>query len=142
MVWYYLAIGLTIIANLFYHLAQKSVPGNVNPFVSLIATYFTAILVSLAILPFYRQGPGIRESLKSLNWASIAVGVAIVGLELGFLLAYRTGWKISLAAVFSNVAVALLLIPVGVLLFREHLSGVNLLGLAFCVLGLVLTNIK
>lgn len=142
MVWYYLAIGLTIIANLFYHLAQKSISENVNPFVSLIATYLTAIVISLAVLPFYRQGPGVRESLKSLNWASIALGVAIIGLELGFLLAYRTGWKISLAAVFSNVAVALLLIPIGVFWFREHLSGVNLLGLAFCVLGLILTNIK
>lgn len=140
--WYYLAIGLTIIANVFYHLAQKSISGNVNPFVSLIATYLTAILISLAILPFYRQGPGIGESIKSLNWASIVLGVAIIGLELGYLLAYRMGWQISLAGVFSNVAVALLLIPIGVLLFREHLSGLNVLGLAFCVLGLILTNIK
>jgi len=63
-------------------------------------------------------------------------------LELGFLLAYRAGWKISLGPLVSNVAVAILLIPVGLLLFREKISLVNLIGIGVCLLGLVLVNHK
>jgi uncharacterized membrane protein len=57
---------------------------------------------------------------------------------LGFLLAYRSGWRISVAAVATNVAVTLLLVPIGIMVFKDHLSLRNVLGLIFCVLGLVL----
>ena len=139
---YYIAIGLTIIANLFYHIFQKSIPENVNPFVSLIATYISAIVVSLAVFLIYPGNSNIPLTLKSLNWASFALGIAIVGLEVGFLLAYRAGWNLSIAAAFSNVAVTLLLIPVGIILFKEKLSVINITGLVFCVLGLILVNYK
>ena len=79
-------------------------------------------------------------SLRQVNWASFALALAIVGLEIGFLLAYRAGWNIALTAAVSNVAVTLLLIPVGLLLFKEKVSLVNIFGVILCVAGLVLVN--
>jgi multidrug transporter EmrE-like cation transporter len=61
-------------------------------------------------------------------------------LELGFLLAYRAGWNISLAGLVSNTTVAMLLLPVGLVLFRERLSGINAVGVVVALLGLVLMN--
>ncbi len=87
------------------------------------------------------RGP-LLAGLKELNWASYALGVAIVGLEVGFMLAYRAGWNISLAGLISSTTVSLLLIPVGLLAFRESLSAVNALGIAMCLVGLVLVNYK
>jgi len=66
------------------------------------------------------------------------LGAAAACIEVGFLLAYRAGWKISVAAVATNVALTAMLIPIGVIVFKDHLSVRNILGLAFCVLGLVL----
>jgi multidrug transporter EmrE-like cation transporter len=63
-------------------------------------------------------------------------------LELGFLLAYRAGWPISLAALLANVMVGMLLLPIGLVLLREKLSWVNLLGIAVCLAGIILVNIK
>jgi multidrug transporter EmrE-like cation transporter len=77
-----------------------------------------------------------------VNWASVALGVAIVGLELGFLLAYRAGWNISVAGIVSASLVALVLIPVGLTFFKEKLTPLNLLGVVLCIAGLVLVNIK
>jgi len=54
--------------------------------------------------------------------------------------AYRVGWKISLAPILSSVAVSLLLIPVGLLAFHEKLSVANLVGIAFCIAGLILVR--
>ncbi|MHB8157727.1 MAG: EamA family transporter [Desulfocucumaceae bacterium] len=137
---YYFAISLTIFANIFYHISQKSTPGNVNPIISLIVAYLTATIFCLVILPFYPSEMRLLESIKQINWASFALGLSIVGLEAGFLLAYRAGWSISTAAIFSNAAVMLLLIPVGIFFFGERLSPVNAAGIVLCVSGLVLIN--
>lgn len=139
---YYLPIVCTIVANVFYHVFLKLTPNTVNPVISLAVTYATAMIATLMIYPFYTNPGGFITDIKSLNWASCALGVAIVGLEVGFLLAYRLGWQISLAGNISNISVSVLLIPIGLLFFKETLSLTNVLGVIFCIVGLVLANYK
>ena len=43
-----------------------------------------------------------------------------------------------MAAVATDVAVTLMLVPIGIVIFKDHLSLRNVLGLVFCVLGLIL----
>ena len=131
------SIGLTIAGNIAYHLLNKSVAPNAHPFASLVATYGVGLAVSLAVLTIEVKG-GVAEGLRHLNWASYALGVVVVLLELGFLLAYRAGWKISAAALYSNVAVGLLLLPIGLLAFRESLTAANAAGIVLAVVSLVL----
>jgi multidrug transporter EmrE-like cation transporter len=131
-----IALTVAIASNVLYHLAQKSVPGGLHPIPSLLMTYLAALLVTLLLWPVY---PGAAPSLKAfsqVNWASVAVGVAIVGVEIGVLLAYRAGLRISLGATLINVALALILIPIGLLFFRENLSAANVAGLVLCLAGL------
>ncbi|ABZ84015.1 integral membrane protein duf6, putative [Heliomicrobium modesticaldum Ice1] len=137
---FYLAIGLTIIANIAYHVFLKITPQNSNPVVALATTYLTAMVACLLLLPFFNQEGGLFASLKKVNWTSIALGLSIVGLEMGFMLAYRAGGNISVAPVISNTAVALLLIPIGVLVFSEALSGKKVLGIVLCLVGLYFIN--
>jgi drug/metabolite transporter (DMT)-like permease len=132
---FYLPLLLTVGATTLYHVAQKSVSSQVNPMLSVTVNYVTALAVSLLILPFY-PGNSLRASWKNLNWASVAVGVAIVGIELGFVVVYRAGWRISVASLIANVATALLLVGIGLVLFREHLSGRSAVGIALCIAGL------
>ena len=97
-------------------------------------------VVCLLLLPFFPLKDGLRESLKQLNWASFALAFTLVGLEIGFLLAYRTGWSINIAGLASNATVSILLIPVGFYLFREHLTRTNAIGVVLAILGLILMN--
>lgn len=135
---FYLALVLTVSFNIVYHISQKSVPGQANPIVATIATYVAALVVTLAMLPFADTKNNIFTELRELNWAPWLVGVAAVGIEIGFLLAYRYGWNISLAAVTSNVTVALLLLPIGLFFFKEEISFQKLSGIFLCIAGLVL----
>lgn len=132
---FYLPLLLVIASTTLYHVSQKSVPSQVNPMLSVTTNYVTALVVSLLILPFY-PGNSLRASWKSLNWASIAVGVSIVGIELGFLVAYRAGWRISLASLIGNVATALLLLALGLSFYREHLGARAMVGIGLCLAGL------
>jgi hypothetical protein len=131
------SIALTIGGNIAYHLLNKSLAPNAHPFASLVATYGVGLTVSLLVLAADAKA-GVGAGLRELNWASYALGVFVVLLELGFLLAYRAGWKVSVAAVYSNVAVGLLLLPIGVLAFRETLSAANAAGIVLAVVSLVL----
>jgi len=135
---FYLPIVLMTLATTVYHVAQKSVPSQVSPMLSLTVNYVTALVVTLLLLPLYPQRTTVSWSFRNVNWASYAVGVSIVGVELAVLLAYRVGWKISLASVVGSVTTALLLVAVGLLFFNEHLSPKNVAGIAFCLVGLAL----
>jgi drug/metabolite transporter (DMT)-like permease len=135
---FYLPILLTALATTIYHIAQKSIPAQVNPMLSLCVNYATALAISLLVLPFYPSQTTLASSWCRLNWGSYAVGIAIVGVELSVLLVYRVGWRISVASAVSNVLTALLLVVVGLFFFREQLSGRNWLGVALCLGGLIL----
>ena len=139
---YSLSIILSIVSNVLYHIVQKLTPTDVNPLVALSVTYVAATIICLLLLPLFPSQAGFVDSLRQINWASVALGFAIVGLEAGYLLAYRANWNISLASMVGNVAMALVLIPVGLLFFRERLSATNYAGLLACVIGLVLVNWK
>src|SRR5881275_2104180 len=77
--------------------------------------YTPSLVACLVVVPFAPGGATFLRSLKELNWATYVVGLSIVGVELAILLAYRAGWRISLASVVANVATALLLVIIGVL---------------------------
>ena len=100
---------------------------------------YAAGIVVLGVCAFTLPGnKSFVSSVRESNWAVLVVGAAAACIEVGFLLAYRSGWRISVAAVATNVSVTLMLVPIGIIVFKDHLSLRNVLGLIFCVLGLVL----
>jgi drug/metabolite transporter (DMT)-like permease len=102
--------------------------------------YITALIGTVLLVPLYPTRTAGPWSLKGLNWASCAVGISIVGVELAVLLAYRTGWRISILSVIGNTASALLLVGIGLVFFHEHVSARNLAGVILCLVGLALVT--
>jgi drug/metabolite transporter (DMT)-like permease len=137
---YYVSISITILASALYHFSQKATPKGVNPPTSLMVTYIVALVLTITLLLFMPARGGIWAELRRLNWASYLLAVSIVGLEVGFLLVYRSGWNIGLAAVLVNVVASLLLVPVAILIFKDHLTWVNVAGIVTCLIGLIMLN--
>ena len=128
---FYLAFALTVFGMLLYHLSQKSVPAETNPFFVIAIAYLVGITLCLLFAFTYPGKKGLGETFRASNWAVFTLGAAAALIELGFLLAYRTGWRISIAAVATNAAAAVVLIPVGLIFFKDQLSLRNLIGLLF-----------
>ncbi len=140
---YYFSLGLAIVASVAYHVTQKYIPAGANPMVSILVTYLASLGLGLVVLfTAYPVRDGLPAALRQLNWASVLLALALVGLELGFLLVYRSGWNISLATLIVNIAATLLLVPIGLWLFHEKVSAVNVIGIAVCLAGLVMVNWK
>jgi len=137
---FYLPIILMIVCTTAYHVAQKSVPSQLNPLFSLAINYLTALAGTVVLIPLFPARTAGPWSVKGINWASAAVGISIVGVELAVLLAYRTGWRVSILSVIGNTASALLLVGVGLAAFHEHLSARNVAGVVLCLIGLALVT--
>lgn len=140
MFMYIASIVLIVASNLFYHICQKSTPEKVNPFITLFVTYITAAIITLILAPFYKGDRGFLDSFKDLNWTSFVLGICIVGLEFGYIMAYRAGWNISIGSLVANITLAILLIPVGILLYKEGFELHKILGAVLCIAGLFVIN--
>jgi drug/metabolite transporter (DMT)-like permease len=139
---FYFSITLAIASSALYHFVAKSTPSNVNFTVSLLVTYAVALVVTLLGFVFFPATRGVAAELKQLNWASIVLAIAVVGIEFGFLLTYRAGWNLGIAAVLVNVVASLILVPVAIHIFKDKISWINILGIFVCLAGLVMLNWK
>ena len=138
MIW----LGMAIAATVAYHVVMKLTPAGVNPYLSLAATY---AMTALGFAAAYGVAPGtatLRDAFGQLNWTTLALGVVIVFLDLGFLMLYRGGFEVSLGQIITQSAAALLLVLLGVAFFAEKLSLANIGGILLCVAGLWLINRK
>ncbi len=133
---------LVIASNTTYHLISNRTPTTVNPFLSLVVTYLVGAAIALVLYLTTAGGSGLVQGISHLNWTSAALGLAVVGLEAGFLYLYRAGWGISVASLTANLTVAVLLLVIGVLFYHEGLSARQMLGAMLCVAGLILVNYK
>lgn len=137
---YVFSIVLIVASNILYNICQKSTPESANPMSSLLVTYLTASIITLITFLLYYTDKGLVQSVKELNWTSIALGVAIVGLEFGYLMAYRAGWNISEGSLVANIILALMLIPIGIFFYQEGFALHKTVGIVLCVIGLILLN--
>ncbi len=98
--------------------------------------------ITLLIFAFFPTKKGFIVELRGLNWASYVLALSLVGLEVGFLLVYRSGWNLGIAAVLVNVVASLILVPVAIFVFKDKLNWINIVGILVCLVGLVMLNWK
>jgi drug/metabolite transporter (DMT)-like permease len=139
---FYFSITLAILSSALYHFSQKLIPADVHPVVSVLVTYAVSLVLCFALLLFIPPENGWLAAFKQLNWATFLLALSIIGLEVGFLLVYRSGWPVGLAAVLTNVVASLILVPVAIFVFKDKLSPVNIIGILVCLAGLVMLNWK
>ena len=128
--------------NVFYQICTKSVPEEVDPFASLIVTYLVAAAAT-AVLYFALGSDGnLLKECGKLNWTSFVLGIVIVGLEAGWIYAYKAGWQVSTGFIVQSAMLAGALLFVGYFLYHESLTWNKLAGVAICLVGLIFINLK
>ena len=134
---------LIIVSNLVYQSCSRCASKGVQPFAALTIVYCIAAMSSfLLFLILGRGGESFTASLRSLNWANYLLGLAIIGLEGGFLYLYRSGWNVSVGPICSYCGVAIGLLILGALCFHEHVSLRQVVGTLLCLGGIALISWK
>lgn len=139
--WNYIwPILLVIGSNTVYNICAKSTPAEANAFVSLSVTYLVGTLLSIGMFYLTSAERGYFAELRKLNWASVVLGASVVALEFGYIAIYRAGWKVSVGSQVANIGLAVILIVVGVVFYKELISLKQIWGILLCLGGLLLLN--
>ncbi len=134
-----LPIAVIVISNIFYHICSKETPEGINPYAALTVTYLVGAAVCAVLFLFTRKG-GILQEYKQLSWSNWVLGIAIVGLEAGSIAMYKAGWAISSGQLVHSAILAVCLIVIGVIVYKEHMSISKIAGIVMCLAGLYFIN--
>ncbi len=135
-------IAMVVLSNVAYQICAKSVPNDMDPLASLTITYIVGAVLSMILFFVLHEGTNIIIEFSKVNWAPFAFGIVLVGLEVGWIYAYRAGWQVSTAQIVHSAFLAVALIFVGALLYKEALTWNKLVGILVCLIGLVFINYK
>ena len=135
-------IALVVFSNVIYHISAKSAPKELNPLASLTVTYLIASLTSGILFFILNHGGNLLREYQKLNRTPFILGIVVVGLEAGFLYAYKAGWEVSKASLVQSTFLAVALLFAGRLFYGEELTWNKLLGAAVCLIGLAIINYR
>lgn len=122
--------------GVLYHVCQKGTPVGLDPFLALGVSFGLASMGCLGLF-VGKQGLATPE-LHRVNWTSIALAVALMLIESGYLIGYRAGLKVNLTSFACNNMIALFLLALGTFFYGESFSFRTGFGMLLCVAGLLL----
>ena len=128
MISYLWPMALIIAANTLYQICAKSVPKDIDPFASLTVTYLVGAIASGILYFSFTPETNLWREYGKLNWAPVVLGLVIIGLEAGWICAYKAGWPVSVGFLVQSAFLAIALLLVGYFLFREPLSWNKVVG--------------
>lgn len=135
-----LALATAVVGTVMYHLAQRQVAPDASPALVLAVAYLVGAAICGALLLTVFPA---RISVRSqLDGATVALGVSVVLIEVGFLWMYRSGWTLATGALSVNVLATVALAAVGAVLLSERLRWTTVAGAAICLAGLALMGVR
>lgn len=134
-------IALVVLSNVIYQVAAKEIPKEMDAMASMTITYLVGAVCSAVMYFVMRQSGGnLLLEYKKMNWAPALLGVSVVGLEVGFIYAYKNGWSVSTASTVQSAFLALALLVVGAFLYHEAITTSKVIGIVICLVGLYFIN--
>ena len=107
-------------------------------------SYLPLLMVVCSSTIYHICAKSVSPKLNTFASLTVAylIGLAIVGLEAGNILMYKAGWNISVGSLINNITVSIILLFVGLLLYKEKITPTQIAGIVLCLAGLVLVNRK
>lgn len=137
MVW---PIVLVVFSNIIYQICAKGVPKDMDAMASMTITYLVGAICSAVMFFVMNKNGNLLHEYTKMNWAPIFLGVSVVGLEVGFIYAYKNGWAVSTASIVQSAFLAVALIVVGAILYHEVITANKVIGIVICLIGLYIIN--
>jgi len=137
---YYLPVLIVVAANVLYDISSKSIPEDLNPYMSITITYSLLTVLNFTLFQILNPGQSLQGELTFVNFAVLFFALASVGLESGYIFLFRAGWNISLGGMVCNISLAVCMVLIGTLAFHEKVSLHQVGGMLLCALGLIIIN--
>lgn len=120
------------VSAFLYHVSSKIMGKTFERSIwqGLALTYLIAFLVSLIAAIVHRKDSFTEMlNLSSQHYfLSAILALGCVGIEGGFLLAYKSGWEVTKIYPFTSLIVSGTILAVGILVFKESLTLAGIFG--------------
>lgn len=137
MIW---PIALVVFSNIIYQVCAKGVPKDMDAMASMTITYIVGAVCSAIMFFVINKNGNLMQEYTKMNWAPVFLGVSVVGLEVGFIYAYKNGWAVSTASLVQSAFLAVALTIVGGVLYHEAITANKIIGIVICLIGLYFIN--
>lgn len=137
----YLAPAILMIGSRApYMIIQKVTPETIDPYVSLCLCYSVCLVVVIGMFFLTKKGQNFIQELKKINWTAPALGICLVCMDASVLLMFRMGWNLSVGSVLLYVLLAIALVIVGGVFYKEKVTLKRLIGISMCLVGVILVS--
>ena len=133
-------IALVIFSNIIYQICAKGVPKDMDAMASMTITYIVGAVCSTIMYFVMNRNGNLLQEYAKMNVAPVLLGISVVGLEVGFIYAYKNGWAVSTASIVQSAFLAVALIIVGAILYHEVITVNKVIGVVICLIGLYFIN--
>ena len=137
---YYFPVFIAVFSNIIYDISAKSIPSDLHAMGLLVITYLTSAACALILFFITADDRNLFKELKKVNWAVFVLAIGCTGIDLGYILLFRAGWQISVGSLVCNIGLAISMIIVGVLFYKEKITAYHIVGISLCLGGFVLIN--
>ncbi len=138
---YYFPIAFIVLSNVLYDISAKEFPETINAQAGMAFYYLAAAIISIVLFYITSENKNFLKELKKINLATFTLAIGCTGLDLGYVLAFRAGWDISVASLICNILIAVALIVVGMFFFKEVINKNHVKGILLCMTGFVLITL-
>jgi drug/metabolite transporter (DMT)-like permease len=129
-------VVLVVVSSVAYQFAQRAVSSSANAFSVFVLVYLLGLLLCLVLASLWGRPMVVTDLQLLRTWPTWILGAAVVGIEVGYLWAYRAGWPVSTAVGVTYTLTIAVLAIAGVIFLSEEISLRRVAGLAFSLAGL------
>src|SRR5580704_12847472 len=129
-------ILLVVVSSVAYQFAQRALSSAANVFSVFVLVYLLGLVLCLVLASLWGRPMGVTDLQLLKTWPTWILGASIVGIEVGYLLAYRAGWPVGTAVGVTYTLTIALLAVAGVVFLSEEMSLRRAAGLACSLAGL------
>ncbi len=136
----YLIILFPMISGVLYHLGQKSFKADISPYLLFSILYLIgAILMLFLFFATPSKAPLDSNMFNLKNGVSAAlIVIGFMGIELGFLMVYKSGLPLSSSNLMTSLGSSALLLILGMAIFHEQINTKQWFGILFAFASLIL----
>lgn len=137
----WIPVILMIVANTLYSVTAKVTPTDVDTFASVSLTYLVCIVYALIMFFITSSNKNYFKEIKKANWTAPVLGACLVCLEVSTILLFRVGWELSVGLLLAYVLLAVVLVILGRVVYKEKLTAKRIIGIVISLAGVILVGL-
>jgi multidrug transporter EmrE-like cation transporter len=132
-------VMLMVASFTIYQLCLKYVRPGLNVLGFQTVAYFVAGVGAAAL---WASNPQLGDNAMRPSDLALAVAFAasVIGLEYGYVIAYRSGWPVDMTPALVTGATTIMLMLLAIGLLGEVLTLCKAVGVTLCIAGIALIN--